>query len=70
VTAHLPHRLLDTALRLKARDYARGLYVGATVDANDKRYLDGTNWGKFLDEALAEQGLVLVGETVRRMEER
>lgn len=60
----LPHSLLDGALKLRAREYAGSLYVGAVVDANDWRYLDGTAWGQLLGEALAERGLRLDGNEV------
>jgi len=65
VSAKLPHTLLDTVLKIRAHEYAASLYVGATVDANDWRYLEErTDWWKFLDEALAERGLLLDGDTV------
>lgn len=60
----LPHTMLDGALRLRAAEYAASLYIGATVDANDWRYLDGTEWGRFLEEALGERDLALDGDQV------
>jgi hypothetical protein len=64
VAMTLPHSMLDGALRHRAEEYASTLYPGATVDANDWRYLDGTEWGRFLDEALADRGLALDGDQV------
>lgn len=58
------HVLLTGALRVRARDYAASLYVGATVDANDRVYLANTDWGRFLDDALAERNLMLDGDEV------
>jgi hypothetical protein len=60
----LPHTMLDGALKLRAAEYAASLYVGATVDANDRRYLAETGWGQFLDEALATRDLMLDGDQV------
>lgn len=60
----LPHTLLDGVLKLRARDYVATLYAGATVDANDRAYLDGTGWAALLDGALAERGLRLDGDQV------
>jgi 3-oxoacyl-(acyl-carrier-protein) synthase len=64
MTACLPHTLLDGALKVRAEEYASTLYVGATVDANDRAYLDGTGWAALLDEALADRGLRLDGDQV------
>lgn len=58
------HRLLTGALRLRAAEYAAALYPGATVDASDRVYLAEKEWGKYLDEALAERGLARDGDTV------
>lgn len=64
MSAKLPHTLLDTVLKIRAHEYAGSLYVGAIVDESDWRYLDETDWGRFLDEALAERGLQLDGDVV------
>jgi hypothetical protein len=64
VSARLPHSLLDGVLKLRAEEYAATLDVGATVDANDRVYLDGTEWGRFFDDALSARGLQLDGDTV------
>jgi hypothetical protein len=61
----LPHTMLDRVLQLRAEEYVGSLYVGATVDTYDRgRYLAGTGWDQFLDEALAVQGLRLDGDVV------
>lgn len=64
MSAKLPHSMLDGALKVRAQEYAQTLYPGATVDANDRVYLAETGWLDYLDEALAERGLQLDGETV------
>ncbi len=58
------HRLLAAALKLRAQEYAVSCYPGATVDANDRVYLAETDWGRYLDEALADRGLMLDGDVV------
>lgn len=64
MTTQHDHRLLGGALRVRAAEYVKSLYVGATVDANDREYLAETQWGKYLDDALAERGLCIDGDTV------
>jgi hypothetical protein len=64
VSGQHKHRLLAGALRLRAAEYVATLYPGATVDANDRRYLAETDWGRYLDDALAERGWTLDGDTV------
>lgn len=56
--------MLDGALKLRAREYVATLYPGAVVDVNDMVYLDGTEWGRFLNEALAQRGLMIEGGEV------
>lgn len=65
----LPHALLDGVLEVRAEEYAGTLYDGARVDANDRRYLDGTKWGGLLEKALAARGLRLAGDVVTTNEE-
>lgn len=60
----LPHELLAGALKLRAREYAATLEPGATVTPYDRLYLDGTPWGRFFDEALAERGWCLDNDIV------
>jgi hypothetical protein len=64
MSASLPHSMLDGALKLRAQEYAGSLYPGATVDASDRVYLAEKAWGQLLEEALAERGLALDGDTV------
>ena len=64
MSARLPHALLSGALKVRAQEYAGSLYPGATVDARDRVYLAEEDWGRFLDEALAERGLQLDGDVV------
>lgn len=58
------HRLLMGALQLRAAEFAATLYPGATVDASDRVYLAEQEWGRYLDEALAERGLRLDGDVI------
>jgi len=58
------HKLLAGALRLRAAEYARTLYAGATVDDADWRYLDETDWGRYVVEELAARDLMIDGDTV------
>ncbi len=58
------HKLLAGALRVRAADYAAGLYPGATVDDADWRYLDETDWGRYVVEELAARGLCIEDDTV------
>lgn len=67
--SRLPHRLLEGALRLRAREYAGTLYPGATVDASDRVYLAEQEWERLFSEALAERGLGISGDTVIEREE-
>lgn len=64
MTAQHRHQLLDGALKLRAAEYVASLYPGATVDANDRRYLAETDWGKHFEAALAERGWALDGDVV------
>jgi hypothetical protein len=64
----LPHRLLEGALRVRALDYAAGLYPGATVNEYDRAYC--ALFLAYLPEALARHGLRLNGATVERIELR
>jgi hypothetical protein len=58
------HKLLAGALRVRAAEYCNTLYAGATVDEADWRYLDETDWGRYVVEELAARDLCIDGDTV------
>lgn len=64
MSAELPHTMLASALCVRAAEYVAGLGPGATVTDYDRAYLIELGCWKYIDEELAEQNLMLDGDTV------
>jgi hypothetical protein len=64
----LPHSMLAGVAKLRALEYASGLYPGATVDETDLRYCEP--FAHELPAALEAHGLRLVDGIVERIDQR